>query len=133
MLLATGKEDALSHIDYEEKIDADDPESLRNRVASVDGRIVIVSAFGCSLVLYYSFNITSISIQVKLETPVGSKTIVDVELNPSNPSITLGGSLNSFKAEVTVAFDFGTMVLSATGEICAPFVGCKKGSISLHV
>lgn len=125
--------DTLSHIEYGDKIDADDPKLLRNQVSATNGRIVIVSAFGCSLVLDWSFGADGVHVRVVLETPVGSITIIDTTLNASNPSITLGGSIDSFKAEATITFDFSKLELTGTGEICAPFVGCKKGSFSLKV
>ncbi|GGA06743.1 MAG: hypothetical protein COW16_10195 [Sphingomonadales bacterium CG12_big_fil_rev_8_21_14_0_65_65_10] len=127
------EKDTLSHIDYGEKIDADDPKLLRNQVSATDGRIVIVSAFGCSLVLNWSFGADGVHVQVVLETPVGSVTIIDTTLNASKPSITLGGSIDSFKAEATITFDFSNLELSGTGEVCAPIVGCKKGSFSIKV
>jgi len=125
--------DTLAHIDYQDKIDADDPKLLRNQVSSTGGQIVIVSAFGCSLVLNYSFGPGDLNVNVTLQTPVGNITIINTDLNPQNPSITLGGSINSFKAEATVSFDFSSMVITASGEVCAPFVGCKSGSVTINV
>jgi hypothetical protein len=126
--------DTLVHIGYDnEQQKIDDPAALHNQVSSTGGRIVIVSAFGCSLVVEYSFTATGLNIQLILETPVGSVTIASTTLNPSNPSITVGGSIGPFKAEATVSFDFATMTLTASGEVCAPFAGCKKGSITIHV
>src|SRR5512133_4389174 len=119
------REDTLSQISYSGNvIKADDPSLLRNQVSSTDGRVVIVSAFGCSLVLNYSFGALDIHVTVVLETPVGSITIINVNLDPTNPTIKLGGIIDSFKAEASVSFSFSSLELTATGEICAPLVGC---------
>lgn len=126
--------DTLAHIGYEnEHQKTDDAAALYNQVSSTAGRIVIVSAFGCSLVVVYSFTATGLNIQLILETPVGNVTLANTTLNPSKPSITVGGSIGPFKAEATVSFDFKTMTLTASGEVCAPLVGCKKGSVSIRV
>ncbi|WP_404336678.1 hypothetical protein AB2M62_19960 [Sphingomonas sp. MMS12-HWE2-04] len=134
MAVQTSQQDTLSNIAYEnELLDAADASLLRNQVSSTDGQIVIVSAFGCSLVFNYSFGSDAIDISIVLQTPLGNETLASGTLNPNNPSITVGGSIGSFKAQATVSFDFGTMVFTASGEVCAPIVGCKKGSISVHV
>lgn len=129
----TTDQDTLSHIEYQDRIDADDPALLRNQVSSTNGQIVIVAAYGCSLVLNYSFGPGDLNVNVTLQTPVGNVTLINTDLNPNNPSITLGGSINSFKAEATVSFDFGSMQLTASGQICAPILGCKSGSVTIHV
>jgi hypothetical protein len=128
------KEDSLAHIQYANpNLTADDPKLLINQVSSISGRITIVSAFGCSLVLDYAFGALSLHVTVTLVTPVGNVTIVNAELDPSNPTVSLGGSIGPFKAEANVSFNFSDMVLSVSGQVCAPFVGCKKGSTTLHV
>lgn len=83
--------------------------------------------------LYYSFGPLSLQINIVLETPVGNVTLFSGALNPTTPTITIGGSIDYFKAEATVSFDFSTKVLTASGEVCAPIVGCKSGSVSIHV
>jgi hypothetical protein len=128
------REDTLPHVAYSEHaIDADDPNNLFNQVSSTAGRIVIISAFGCSLVLNYYFEAAGLHVDVTLETPVGNKTLINADLNPSNPEICVGGSINGFKAEACVALDFSTMELVASGEVCAPVLGCKKGAVTIHV
>jgi hypothetical protein len=54
---------------------------------------------------------------------IGSGTI-----NPSNPSITIGGSALGFKAEVTLTADFSKRQVTYKIEVCAPIVGCKAYS-----
>ena len=128
------QQDTLQHIEYDNPdLDRDDPSLLINRISSPNGQIVIVSAFGCSLVLNYSFSINDLHADVTLVTPVGSVRIINADLTPSNPSITLGGSIDGFKAEASVSFDFSSMNLTASGEVCAPLVGCKRGSVVIHV
>jgi|SRR5690606_6831552 hypothetical protein len=128
------KDDSLSHISFaNDQLDPDDPKALRNQVAAIDGSITIVAAFGCKLVLNWSFTTTALNISLVLDTPVGSITLGSASLNPSNPTFSIGGSIDSFKAEATVSFDFSSMTLTASGEVCAPLVGCKKGSISVNV
>lgn len=128
------KQDTLSDIEYDNPdLDREDPNLLANQVSSISGSITIIAAFGVALVLDYSVSLSGINIQIVLKTPVGSKVLVNVELTPSKPSITVGGSIDGFKAKATVSFDFGTKVLSAEGEVCAPLVGCKKGKVSVHL
>jgi hypothetical protein len=45
-------------------------------------------------------------------------------LDATNPTVTVGGSVDSFKAQVTVTLDLGRGVVSISGEFCAPLVGC---------
>lgn len=134
MPVQLSQEDTLPHIDFaNDQMDAEDPNALRNRVSSVDGQITIVAAFGCKVVLNYSFTTSALNVSLVLETPVGNVTLGSGTLNPSNPSFTIGGSINGFKAEATVSLDFSSLVLTAQGEVCAPFLGCKKGQVSIHL
>lgn len=128
------KEDTLSHIDYDNKdLDHNDPNLLSNQVSAVSGSITIVAAFGVSLVLDWEVGLSEISIRIVLKTPVGSKSLISVELTPTNPKVKVGGSIDGFKAEAEVSVDFSTKKLTASGEVCAPLVGCKKGSVSVNL
>jgi hypothetical protein len=128
------EEDTLIHIEYSgDVIQVDDPSLLRNQVSSTEGQIVIVAAFGCSLVLEYSFGAINLKVRVVLKTPVGNVTIISVHLDPEHPSIKLGGSIDGFKAEAAVSFNFSNFELAATGEVCAPVLGCKRGSAHVKV
>ena len=128
------KSDNLASISYEnENLDVNDQSMLRNQVSAADGSITIISGFGCSLVLNWSFSSTAININVVLQTPVGGITLINATLDAQNPSITFGGSVGPFKAEGTVSFDFSAMTLTASGEVCAPFAGCKSGSVTIGV
>ncbi len=49
-------------------------------------------------------------------------------INPSNPSITIGGGALGFKAEVTLSADFNARQVTYQVEVCAPFAGCKAYS-----
>ncbi|RZL68880.1 MAG: hypothetical protein EOP66_18145 [Sphingomonas sp.] len=81
--------DTLGEISYEnDALEIDDPQALYNKVSSTNGEIVIVSAFGCSLVVIYSFTAQGLNIQLVLKTPVGSVVLANVTLNPAHPSIT---------------------------------------------
>lgn len=134
MQAQTTSTDKLPHLTYQnEHLKLDDPSLLRNQVSSTNGQITIIGAYGCSLVLDYSFGAMSLTVGIALQTPVGSVTLINGTLGPNKPTLTAGGSVGSFKAEATVSFDFGTKILSASGEICAPFVGCKSGGTQVHV
>ena len=140
----TTQNDLLPHIKYQQEpaqgaspqsmaAAAPPAQSLAARASSTDGSITIISAFGCSVVLNYSLSTSEIDVSLVLKTPVGSVTLGHASLNPQNPSITLGGSIGSFKAEATVSLDFSTLVLTAKGTVCAPFVGCKSGQVQIHL
>lgn len=86
-----------------------------------------------------NFGVGPLSIQVCVDlsnlTATASVSLLGVNLGtvvltPNNSSVTLGGSVDGFKAEVTIQVDFGTGAVAVTAELCAPFVGCKDYSWS---
>lgn len=106
--------------------------SLLERVASTDGSITVIAAFGCSVVLNYGLSTSSIQVTVKLQTPVGSGTLGSATLDASHPTVKLGGPVGPFKAEVDVSFDSSTLILATDATICA-FAGCRTGHVEVHV
>lgn len=106
---------------------------LHDQVSAIRGQIVLIAAFGCSVVLSYDVQATMIQVDLTLQTPLGNVSLGHAQLDPQHPSITLGGSVAGFKAEVTLSFDFSTLELTGTATVCAPFVGCKKGSFSFRL
>ena len=68
-----------------------------------------------------------IRVKVKLAgTKIGSGT-----LNPKKTTITIGGSVSGFKAEVKLKADFPKQKLTYKIEVCVPLLGCKnkKGTL----
>jgi predicted amidohydrolase len=81
-----------------------------------------------SIEFCYDLRVPSVSVTVKLlGTTIGTCTI-----NPSNPQCTVSGSINGFKAEVTVRVDFDQKTITLTVELCAPIIDCKDYSTTLH-
>lgn len=138
MPVSVTRDDLLPHIQYQDaqssqQATAGQARNLSETVASPSGRIVIVSAFGCSLVLVWQFGSAVLQVSIILETPLGTVTLGSATIDTSNPTITIGGSAFGFKAEATIGFDFGTLVLSFNASVCAPLLGCKNASGSIHL
>ena len=121
MPIKTHAEDILSHIDSE---------------ATVAGKAVSLS--GCVTILHvievcYSISGDAIKITAKLKTPLGDVELGSVTLDPQHTTAKLGGSLDGFKAEVTLTFDYSKLSLEICGKACAPIVGCTSGCTTIHV
>jgi len=61
-----------------------------------------------------------------LGVQIGSGTI-----NAQNPSITVGGSVDGFKAEAKVTLGMNPLQIVIVLTICAPFVGCYSKTITI--
>ncbi|MEA2839936.1 MAG: hypothetical protein QOF41_1266 [Methylobacteriaceae bacterium] len=144
MPITSTKEDLLPDIKYEIEPPANfapsqamemapPADSLAAKVSSTGGSITLIGAFGCSLVLHYIISGSGIDLTLQLRTPVGSKTLGHAVLNAQHPTITLGGSISSFKAQVKLSFDVHKLNLSAEATICVPFLGCKRGHVQVHI
>ena len=81
----------------------------------------------------WNISMAGIVITIKLKTPFGDVDLGKCELTSTKPSCKLGGSIDGFKAEVDLDVDLAAMSLKICGEVCAPFVGCKKGCTTLHI
>ncbi|PYQ27007.1 MAG: hypothetical protein DMF56_21900 [Acidobacteria bacterium] len=66
--------------------------------------------------------------QVSVEVYLFGARIGGGVINPSNPSITIGGSVAGFKAEVKLTADFTKNQVTYNITLCAPIVGCKNYS-----
>jgi hypothetical protein len=84
-----------------------------------------------------SFSISALTIKYCIDLSVPEITIeiylLGVKIgggtiNTNNPSITVGGSVDGFKAQATIAADFSKDQLSYKVTLCAPIVGCKDYS-----
>jgi hypothetical protein len=75
---------------------------------------------------------------------LGASTIsVDVELlgislascslSQANQSCKVGGSVDGFKAEVTLTFESGPPRLGIKGQLCAPIAGCDQFETELNL
>lgn len=58
-------------------------------------------------------------------------TLASCTLSPSNPGCVIGGSVDGFKAEVTLTLQQDPWALVVEGELCAPLVGCKSFSVKI--
>lgn len=125
MPITQHKTDILAHI-------ATDT-SLSAKVASINGCITIITIGVASLEGCYAFSGDTIKVSAVLKTPLGNVELGSAVLDIKNPKITLGGSIDGFKAEASFAFDFNKLTLEICGKACAPFVGCAEGCTTIHV
>ncbi len=99
--------------------------ALVDRVASPSGSINILGV----IVINYTFSANELDINVTLlGITIGSATI-----NPQHPSVQIGGEVLGFKAEVTISFDFSSLVMTIEGTVCAPFAGCKSAQTQVKL
>lgn len=106
---------------------------LEQRSALADSCVTLFSFAGASIQVCFSISGNNINLKAVLKTPLGDITLGSATLNPSHPSVTLGGSISGFKAEVTITYDIGKSELCISGKLCAPFLGCKSGSTCIHL
>ncbi len=69
--------------------------------------------------------------QITIEVYLAGVRIGGGTINAQNPSITIGGSVAGFKAEVTLKADFSKDNVTYSITLCAPIVGCKNYSGTL--
>jgi hypothetical protein len=81
-----------------------------------------------SIEFCYDLHAPSVSVTVKLL----GVTLGTCAINPGKPQCTLGGSVGEFKAEVTLSVKFDQKIVTITAELCAPVVGCKDYSQTIH-
>jgi len=105
------------------------PDSLITRASSINGCITLLGV----LKICYSLSTDSVSISAELDTPFGTASLGSCTLNLQHTECVLGVDKWGFKAQVTISFDFSTLVLTLCGKVCAPFVGCKEGCTSIHL
>lgn len=114
-------DDILAHINSHHHLSA--------RATSVKGCITLLDV----IEVCYSLSSDEVKVTATLKTPLGNVNLGSVTLNARNPTATLGGHIDGFKAEVTVSIDFQTLELKICGKACAPIVGCKSGCTSVHL
>ncbi len=71
----------------------------------------------------YSIDVSALSIRFQITLAgvnIGGGTI-----DPSHPTMTIGGGVAGFKAEVTITADFTNKEVEHTTELCVPGLGCK--------
>ncbi|HEX7150305.1 MAG TPA: hypothetical protein VF618_02370 [Thermoanaerobaculia bacterium] len=64
--------------------------------------------------------------QVTFSVTLAGVTIGSGTLDAQTPSVTLGGSVAGFTAQVTLTADFGQTQVTYDITLCAPFVGCTQ-------
>ncbi len=99
--------------------------ALEHRVSATGGCIKFLGV----LEICFEISGEAVTLSVKLL----GVTIGKVTLNPSNTCATVGGSAAGFKAEVKLCVNFRDLVLTISGEVCAPIVGCKKGETHIRL
>ena len=124
-------EDLLPHI--ESPAATSGATNLMEAATAVSGCLNLFSAFGCTVKVCYAVNLSDVTVTAELDTPVGNVNLGSATLDPSNPTIKLGGHIGGFKAEVTIGFEVSSMTLTIEGSVCAPLVGCKTGKTSVVI
>lgn len=105
------------------------PHHLAARASSSHGCVTLLGM----IQVCYTLSNDEVKISVELKTPLGSVSLGSATLNVNNPSVTLGGGIAGFKAEVTISINFQTLELKLCGKLCAPFAGCTSGCTSIHL
>lgn len=72
-------------------------------------------------------SLPSVSVTVQLL----GVTLASCTLSLSNQSCKVGGSIDGFKAELTVTFNPSPLSITMTGTLCAPIVGCKSFDVTI--
>lgn len=62
--------------------------------------------------------------QITFEIYVAGVRIGGGTINPQNPSVTIGGSVDGFKVEATLTADFPARQLKYKIVVCVPILGC---------
>ena len=62
---------------------------------------------------------------IKIDVTLLGVQLASCDLNLSNPDCTIGGSVDGFKAQVSLGLLTNPLRLSINAELCAPIVGCK--------
>jgi hypothetical protein len=105
------------------------PHHLAARASSTGGCITLLGM----IQVCYTLSADEVKISVELKTPLGDVSLGSATLNASNPSVTLGGGIFGFKAEVTISINFQTLELKLCGKLCVPIGGCTSGCTSVHL
>jgi hypothetical protein len=119
-------EEGFAYHDGEKRqlYDASDPQSA----AAVLTQQCINWSFGpLTINACLDLSVPSVSVAVTLL----GVTLASCTLSPSNPGCTIGGSVDGFKAEVTLGFQTSPLALTISGQLCAPIVGCKSFSVTI--
>jgi hypothetical protein len=83
--------------------------------------------FGPLCVAFSNQPPASVSIQASL---LGVE-IARCDLNLSKPDCTIGGSIDGFTAQVSLALQTNPFALRIDAKVCAPIVGCKRWSTTI--
>jgi hypothetical protein len=68
---------------------------------------------------------------VKIDVTLLSVEIASCDLNFSNPSCTVGGSIDGFTAQATLELEQNPLRLVIEAKVCAPMTGCKSWSLTI--
>ncbi len=112
-------QDILPHINASD--------SLAQMVSSISGCITVLAFAGCKLDACYEIHNNAADVQAILKTPIGDVSLGKATLDWQHPKVTLGGGIDSFKAEVTIELLRDPIRIKVCGKVCAPFVGCASG------
>jgi len=69
--------------------------------------------------------------QITIDVYVSGTRIGGGTINTSNPTITIGGSVAGFKAEVTLTANFSAKNVTYSITVCVPIFGCTAYSGTL--
>lgn len=117
--------DTLPHINGNKAPETSQPDSMRAKVASHSGCIGFLTV----LEVCYTVQDNEVDIALKLL----SFSLGECHLTADHPNCSLGGGVFGLKAQATFTYDFSSHVLQISGEACAPFQGCKSGSMSVQL
>ena len=74
--------------------------------------------------LEIEYSVDTQNLEISVEVDLAGVQIGSGTLSASNPSLTLGGGVAGFKAEVTLTASFNQKQVTYALELCAPILGC---------
>jgi hypothetical protein len=111
MAIQQAAPDALAHI----KDGQIDPKAFQQFCNSFSIGVLTINYCVDVSVPQVTFTVTLLGVQI------GSGT-----LNAQNPTVTIGGSVSGFKAQVTLSADLSKKQITYDITLCVPIAGCKQ-------
>jgi hypothetical protein len=105
------------------------PKTLAGRVVATSACITLLS------VIEVCWRVTNdeIILTATLKTPLGNIPLGEATLSAANNTATLSGSIDGFKAEVTITLNIAGLSLEICGKACAFLAGCAEGCTTISL
>jgi hypothetical protein len=70
---------------------------------------------------------------VLIEATLAGIKIASCDLNLSKPDCTIGGSIDGFTAQASLALQTNPLALRIDAKVCVPIAGCKSWSVTIPI